>query len=403
MTDATCQMDDDRAVIAQAPPAIGDRLVVERQHLQGVIDALHQRGYQVFGPTLRDQAIVYAEIDTVADLPAGWTDEQDGGSYRLKRRADAALFGYTLSPQSWKPLLHPPERRLWHAERAADENGFAIIPEAPEVPWRAFLGVRACELHAMAIQDRVFCQGSFVDPLYATLRDQTFIVAVNCGQAGGTCFCSSTQTGPQVPPGFDLALTELLTDAHHIFLVEVGTAAGAAIMQEVPHTTATRADVASARQLVEETARQMGRTLNTAGLKKLLYANYEHPRLDDVAERCLLCGNCTAVCPTCFCVTVEDVTDLTGSRAERWQRWDSCFATDFSYIAGGSIRSSAKARYRQWLMHKFATWVDQFDTLGCVGCGRCITWCPVGIDVTEEIRAIRTGESAGLHKARNGT
>jgi sulfhydrogenase subunit beta (sulfur reductase) len=136
----------------------------------------------------------------------------------------------------------------------------------------------------------------------------------------------------------------------------------------------------------------MGRTLDTADIKALLYRNYEHPRWDNAAARCLTCGNCTMVCPTCFCTTVEDVTDLKGEHAERWQKWDSCFTMDFSYIHGGIIRSSPKARYRQWMTHKLATWIDQFGTSGCVGCGRCITWCPVAIDITEEVRAIRESE-----------
>jgi Fe-S-cluster-containing hydrogenase component 2 len=129
--------------------------------------------------------------------------------------------------------------------------------------------------------------------------------------------------------------------------------------------------------------------MDTTGIRDLLYTNFDHPRWDNVAQRCLTCANCTMVCPTCFCTTVEDVSDVTGSHAERWRKWDSCFSQNFSYIHGGSVRSSAKSRYRQWMTHKLASWIDQFGSSGCVGCGRCITWCPVGIDITEEVRAIR--------------
>jgi ferredoxin len=138
----------------------------------------------------------------------------------------------------------------------------------------------------------------------------------------------------------------------------------------------------------------MGRALDTSDLKGLLYGNLEHPRWDEVSQRCLTCGNCTLVCPTCFCSTVEDVTDLSGTETERTRRWDSCFSLDHSYIHGGSVRDSGRARYRQWMTHKLATWFDQFGSSGCVGCGRCITWCPVGIDITEEVRAIRASEPA---------
>ena len=134
------------------------------------------------------------------------------------------------------------------------------------------------------------------------------------------------------------------------------------------------------------------RRMNTSVIRELLYNNLENPHWDEVATRCLNCANCTMVCPTCFCTTVQDVTDLTGKHAERWRKWDSCFSTEFSYIHGGSIRTSAKSRYRQWLVHKLASWHDQFGTSGCVGCGRCITWCPVGIDITEEANAFRESE-----------
>ncbi len=148
-----------------------------------------------------------------------------------------------------------------------------------------------------------------------------------------------------------------------------------------------------AEEVVANTAAHMGRRMDTSNIKELLYRNLDHPRWDNVAARCLTCGNCTMACPTCFCTTVEDTTDLTGTRAERWRRWDSCFTMDFSYISGGSIRASSKSRYRQWMTHKLASWIDQFGTSGCVGCGRCITWCPVGIDITEEVYAIRESET----------
>jgi ferredoxin len=201
-------------------------------------------------------------------------------------------------------------------------------------------------------------------------------------------------TGPVAERGFDLALTELIDDSRHSFVVEVGSERGAEVLSDVPSQTAQDPDRASAAAVHARTASQMGRELDVTDIKGLLYRNYEHPRWDEVAERCLTCGNCTMVCPTCFCTTVEDLTDLEGEHVERQQRWDSCFTVDYSQIHGGAVRASARSRYRQWMTHKLATWWDQFGTSGCVGCGRCITWCPVGIDITEEARAIRDSEEA---------
>jgi ferredoxin len=338
---------------------------------------------------------VYDEVRSLEDLPAGWTDEQNAGTYRLKKRADNALFGYVVGPHSWKKFLLQPDVRLWQAK--SDETGLKAVESKEETSRSAFIGVRSCELHAIAVQDKVFMAGEYVDPSYKSRRENLFVVAVNCVQAGGTCFCTSMKTGPKATFGFDLAITELANTERHYLVAEAGTETGAAVLGEVTHREASEEEKAAAEGAVEECSRQMGRTLSTAGIKELLYRNYENPRWEDVASRCLTCGNCTMVCPTCFCTTVEDYTDLSGQLAERRRRMDVCFTMDFSYIHGGSIRYSPKARYRQWMAHKLATWVDQFGVSGCVGCGRCITWCPVAIDITEEARAIRESESS--HKS----
>lgn len=374
-------------VSVRQPAGIGFQAIIEHPNFARLLSALTNRGFRVIGPTVRDGAIIYDEITSAADFPVGWTDTQSPGSYRLARRADNALFGYAVGPHSWKRFLHPPRVTLWSGEQRAD--GFSAAPQSADVPRYAFVGVRSCELHAIAIQDRVFLGGKYVDPTYQQRRQDVCIVAVNCAEAGETCFCVSMGTGPRCTGAFDLCLTEVLTADRHYFVTEVGTDLGAAILAEVPHTEAQPDDMAAVERIVARTASHMGRALDTGTIHDLLLANLEHPRWAEVANRCLSCGNCTMVCPTCFCTTVEDTTDLSGTRAERARHWDSCFTADFSYIYGGSIRTSTKSRYRQWMTHKLATWYDQFGTSGCVGCGRCITWCPVGIDITEEARAIR--------------
>ena len=364
--------------------------VLHRHDFQHLLDALASRGYRIVGPTVRDGAIVYDEIHAASDLPEGWTDRQDGGTYRLERRNDAALFGYTVGPHSWKKFLFPPRTRLWQADR--QPQGFTLRPEPLDDAPYAFLGVRSCELHAIAIQDKVFMD---TDPLYRAHRERVFLVAVNCGQAGGTCFCVSMKTGPRAESGFDLALTEILEDGRHAFTVEARLGPGQGSASDAADRGGWRGrsrrpprGAPSARS-----SRWVGR-MDITGVPELLARNLEHPRWDEVASRCLACANCTMACPTCFCSTVEDTTDLTGDHAERWRSWDSCFTMDFSHVHGGSVRTSTKARYRQWLTHKLSTWHDQFGTSGCVGCGRCITWCPVAIDLTQEVAAIRDSEGA---------
>lgn len=348
--------------------------------LDDLVASLGRRGYLVVGPTVRDGAIVYDELHSADELPAGWTDVQDAGSYRLERRDDDARFGYAAGPASWKAWLLPPRVQLWRS-RPDLEVEEEPLPDRP----LALLGVRACELAAIGIQDRVLLGGRYADRDYAARRKGLFVVAVDCHEPGGTCFCASTGTGPRAAAGYDLALTELPGPR---YLAEVGSPAGGEILQELGGEEPTEADLREAVAQGERAAARMGRRLESPeAVPELLRASFDSPRWDEVAERCLSCGNCTLACPTCFCTTVVDANDLTGA-AERTRLWDSCFSIDYSYIHGGAIRQSPKARYRQWLTHKLSTWHDQFGSSGCVGCGRCITWCPVGIDITEEVAAL---------------
>jgi len=356
--------------------------------LDALVRHLRAGGHEVLGPTVRDGAVVYGPLTSVDDLPAGRRDEFGPAHYRLLAEAAPARFGYTLGAQGWKGFLHPEAVTLWRARRGA--AGVEIeAGDAPPAAPRALLGVRACELAAIRLQDRVLRDGPVPDPVYAVRRERVFVVAVNCTAAAATCFCASMGTGPEATAGADLVLTELAEAAGVRYLCAAGSPRGAEVLARLPGAPAAAAEQAAAARAVEGARAQMGRVLEADGVREALRANPDHPRWDEVAARCLGCGNCTLVCPTCFCTTVEDVTDLTGAELGRRRVWDSCFTLEFSYIHGGSVRPSARARYRQWLTHKLSTWWDQFGSSGCVGCGRCIVWCPAGIDLTEEVRAIR--------------
>lgn len=359
--------------------------VLALEALGALIEALGIT-HAVRGPTRRDGAIVYDEISSLADLPAGWTDHQDAGQYRLEPRADNALFGYAVGPHSWKQFLHPPREILFTTRQTG--NGLTFSAPSPAGKPYAFIGVRACELAAIAMQDKIFLAGPYADGNYAARRENAFIVAVNCGTAAPTCFCASLGMGPGVAAGYDIALTELL-DGRHEFLAMPGSEAGAALLAQLPGRPAAEADLTEAEAIPARTASTQTRALRTDGLPTLLTDAATDPHWQEVAQRCLSCGNCTMVCPTCFCTTTTDHTDLLTNEASRARHWDSCFTLEFSHLHGGSVRQSAASRYRQWLTHKLSTWVEQFGTLGCVGCGRCITWCPTGIDLVAEATALQ--------------
>ena len=361
----------------------GSRVVCDLGGLQALLDVLAQDGYAVFGPVVRDGAITVGPVASVADLPRGVADEHAPGRYRLTRDGDA-LFGHAAAATSWKPLLFPARRPVWRR----DAGTGAPVATPPDDRKRALVGVRSCDLAAIGVQDRVLAGRRLTDPDYVARRRRTFLVAVTCGHPGATCFCTSMGTGPAPEHGFDLALTELVHADGHRFVIEVGSEEGAEVVGRIATRPAVPADEAAVDAVVATSVAAMRRHVDTDGIRDLLYDNAEHPRWADVASRCLGCTNCTLVCPTCFCVTTEDVADLTDP-VGRDRVWDSCFNPDHSHLHGGPVHASTRTRYRQWLTHKFASWIDQFGTSGCVGCGRCITWCPAGIDVTEELASIR--------------
>jgi ferredoxin len=375
---------------------VPDQVVIDADVIGALLDALHDRGYTVIGPTVRDGAIVLAELSCADELPYGWGVSTDAGRYRLRERGDRAAFAHSAGPQSWKTVLYPPRARMWSADRLAD--GTVAIADEPARQRYALLGVRPCDLRALSVLDRVLAGGQHTDPVYGARREGVFVVAVDCTEPSETCFCVSMGGGPRADGGFDLALTEVVDEGAHRFVARAGSAEGTDVLAQLRVDKADEQTVWAANEAVADAATRMGRAMPEVDLHDLMAASRNSPHWTDVAQRCLTCGNCTLVCPTCFCTSTEEITDLTGQHAERWRVWDSCFALDFTYMHGGEIRTSGASRYRQWISHKLGNWHEQFGTSGCVGCGRCVAWCPAGIDITAEARALVAADQTDLRK-----
>jgi ferredoxin len=350
--------------------------------------ALMQAGYCCLGPAIENGAIVLREMESADAMPRGLQAEQAPGRYRLTEDPAQHYFAWANGPQAIKPLTFAPQESLWQVERDA-AGGLRFAAVTPTAPKLAVIGVRACDLAALALQDAHFLRAGRVDAQYAARREQLFLVAVQCAVPAATCFCASTGDGPTPTTGYDLALAEL----DEGFVVTAGSDRGHVLLETLALAAATPQQLDMARLQGEAAAAAQTRRLPSRHLRDALMSRLEHPRWDAVAARCLACGNCTAVCPTCFCHAEMEVPALDGQSSQHERNWDSCFGESHGELHGFNVRPDIRTRYRQWLTHKLASWHDQFGRSGCVGCGRCIAWCPVGIDLTEEVAALTASEA----------
>ena len=366
---------------------IGSTYAIKKTDFDSLLARLKEKGFQTLGPKIENASLVYGSISQLADLPQGYASEQEAGHFRLTRTNHERYFDYVPGAHSWKQFLFPSRLELFTLRK--NDGWTTEFPSAEQQKY-AFIGVRGCELSAIQIQDGIFIRDDYTDPVYEKRRQNLFILTVNCLQPAGACFCTSLQTGPKAAPGFDLSITEL----DDVFLLEIGSEMGRLILQGLPVEAASAFLLQAAQKGLERATRQIKRELDTSDLPELMLNSLDHAHWHTIAERCLSCGSCTQVCPTCFCWDTVDTSDLLGHETKRERIWDSCFNIGYSYQAGGNTRPTIHARYRQWLSHKLGTWKEQYGTLGCVGCGHCIVWCPAGIDLTKEVPAFRKGNKA---------
>jgi ferredoxin len=349
---------NNKKVNAVAPGALpqDERLfLLEQPDVRGLIASL-MKNRTVFAPVKKGKEHVFAEVK------------------------DASLvdLGYQTTILPPKKVLQEPLEALFSFKDGA-------VSHEDEARPQVLFGVHSCDLHAIGILDTVF-RRDYVDPYWVSKRDNTIIVALNCNTVGENCFCLSMGTGPWTKDPYDLCLTAI-GDA---YLVEVGSEKGEEILAGLRLKPAPKDMVEARPSVLEEIERHFKKHVNTHGLKEAMEKGFSHPVWDELREDCLGCGSCTMVCPTCFCYNVADKLDLDLKTGRREREWDSCMLLEYSEVAlGANFRKDRDARIKQRMYHKLVYYEPQFGTLGCVGCGRCISSCVKKIDITDVAAKVR--------------
>jgi len=327
-------------------------MIIAKNALPGLLDKLIAE-YEVYAPVKEGTYSLYKQIC----------------------QGNEAYFGYLNSKTPPKGILFPQSEKLFSYSGAQME-------ECIDSKKKVAFGIRPCDARSLLLMDNVFKNDQYTDPYYMNRRENTLLVGMACSDPAPTCFCTSMGSGPFDKNGLDV----LLTDIGAEYLVEEVSAKGKELMAKMGLSAAgdsQKAAAAKAKESAEVSCR-----VSTDALKAKLDGNFYDPIWDSIHEKCLGCGSCTYSCPTCHCFDiVDEAKDCNGCRV---RNWDSCMFPLFTlHGSGHNPRTSGKERMRQRVMHKFKYFVDRYNDMACVGCGRCIKNCPVNLDIREVLSDIQ--------------
>lgn len=353
--------------------SFGEGAVLTKEGFREWLSALGKE-YKIFGPIPKGGETAFGEVSDPVLLEMDLVD--------------------SLIPPT--KFFHPPKDTLFNFKYKSEDPAKGLFYETtpmppPAVESRIIVGVHACDLAGILLQDKVFYSSRYPDPSYIDRRRNTLIIALNCFRANEYCICTSVGSGPEVKEGYDLALSDLGEE----YLVEIGSLKGAELLQKAVSRPASDEDFRKKKKSLEFTRKQIVRHMRTENLPAVMLRHLAHPSWKENAARCVSCGACTMTCPTCFCYTVRDELDIALKGGKRLRQWDSCQLLEFAEVAmGENFRKDREARMKWRIYHKLCFWWEQFGASGCVGCGRCIKNCVTRIDMTQIVSTIRETEEA---------
>ena len=287
-----------------------------------------------------------------------------------------------LSP---KDLFFPQSEKMFEFSAQRGEEGAFILQEIQGKPRpKLVFGLRPCDAKAFFVLDKIFQNDQYTDPYWMDKRQAAVLIGLGCNQPCPTCFCTSVGAGPFHEQGLDA----LAFDLGDKLLLKTLTPKGEEVLKKAQGLSpADTKDQAQGQEIKKQAEAAIKSRVETDQIdKRTVLELFEAPHWEVVQERCLNCGVCTFVCPTCHCFDIQD--EVHGQTGVRLRNWDYCMSWLFTmHGSGHNPRATKKERVRQRFMHKFKYIPLKRDgEIGCVGCGRCVTLCPVNIDVRDVVR-----------------
>ncbi|MEW6070064.1 MAG: 4Fe-4S dicluster domain-containing protein [Candidatus Thermoplasmatota archaeon] len=294
------------------------------------------------------------------------------------------FYEYSNSTIPPKQIIFPQSEVLFKFQLTRKITELQVpVTEGKE---KIILWLRPCDAKSFLILDKIF-DSEYKDNNYINKRKTTTLVGLSCNSPSSNCFCTSIKGSPFSKENLDVLFTEL----DKSYYVEVITKKGEELIEKAPRLFSEVSKEASIKkvELQAEAERKIVRSVEVNKITEKLKAIYESAFWDSIGEKCIACGICAYLCPTCHCFDINDEVSITRAKGARIRTWDYCTHQLYTLQASGfNPRPTQKYRVRNRVYHKFKYFQDNFNSTGCVGCGRCVEYCPVNIDVSEILSKI---------------